>query len=164
MSEEKVKKLTQKEDDFCFHYVNDVENMYNGTQAALSAGYSQNTAGSIASENLKKPHIRDRITELIEEKKDIFAELREKIIAEYKKIAFTDIKEFVDLGKSEVSSVTIKDLEEVDGSCIESIKETKDGISFKLHDKHKALEKLGQYVELFEDDKDKGNVTIIIKE
>ena len=33
----------------------------NGTQAAIEAGYSEKTAYSIASENLRKPEIRERI-------------------------------------------------------------------------------------------------------
>ena len=38
---------------------------YNGTQSAIQAGYSKRSAGSIASELLKKPEIRDYIHERV---------------------------------------------------------------------------------------------------
>ena len=46
--------LTVKQRLFCMHYM---ANGKNGTQAAVSAGYSKHTAGAIATENLQKPVI-----------------------------------------------------------------------------------------------------------
>jgi len=40
-------------------------NGFNGTKAALSAGYSERTAGSISSENLQKPEIQAGISEFM---------------------------------------------------------------------------------------------------
>jgi phage terminase small subunit len=51
-------KLTPKQELFIEHYL---ANGYNGTQAAISAGYSQDTAQQIASENLSKPLIKEAI-------------------------------------------------------------------------------------------------------
>ncbi|NGP59994.1 hypothetical protein FLT15_17775 [Paenibacillus thiaminolyticus] len=42
--------------------------------------------------------------------------------------------------------VAFKNSEEVDGTLISEVKQGKDGVSIKLHDKMKALEKLGKYV------------------
>ena len=47
-------KLTWKQTAFIDEYMKD----FNGTQAAIRAGYSPDTAYSIASENLKKPEIK----------------------------------------------------------------------------------------------------------
>jgi len=47
-------KLTPKQKAFVEEYLIDL----NATQAAIRAGYSPATAGSIGSENLKKPEIR----------------------------------------------------------------------------------------------------------
>lgn len=55
--------LTDKQLAFCREYVVD----WNGTQAAIRAGYSENTANVIASENLAKPYIRAEITRLVDE-------------------------------------------------------------------------------------------------
>ncbi|GLQ09232.1 hypothetical protein GCM10007913_11640 [Devosia yakushimensis] len=59
-----TKKLTPKEFLFCQEYLVD----FNGTQAAIRAGYSEKTAAAIAYENLRKPHIRRCITELMKER------------------------------------------------------------------------------------------------
>ena len=47
-------KLTAKQERFCEEYLIDL----NATQAAIRAGYSVESAGSIGSENLTKPEIR----------------------------------------------------------------------------------------------------------
>lgn len=54
-------KLTAKQELFCQEYLIDL----NATQAAIRAGYSENTAGSIGGENLKKPEIASRVKELM---------------------------------------------------------------------------------------------------
>ncbi len=66
-------KLTAKQERFCKEYITD----FNGSQAAIRAGYSESTAKEIASENLTKPNIVARIEELkqpIEERLGITAE------------------------------------------------------------------------------------------
>ena len=56
--------LTQKQKAFVREYK---KNGGNGTQAAIKAGYSENTADVIATENLRKPSIREALEK--EEKK-----------------------------------------------------------------------------------------------
>jgi phage terminase small subunit len=51
---------------FCLEYIQD----FNGTKAAIRAGYSPKTAGSIANEILKKPDILARVRELIQQRCD----------------------------------------------------------------------------------------------
>lgn len=52
-------KLTAKQEIFCLEYLKDL----NATQAAIRAGYSEDTAHSIGHENLSKPEIAKRISE-----------------------------------------------------------------------------------------------------
>lgn len=52
--------LTPKQESFCQYYLA----LKHGTNAAIKAGYSPDTAYSIASENLNKPEIKARIAEL----------------------------------------------------------------------------------------------------
>ena len=52
--------LKPKQERFCQEYVIDL----NGAAAAIRAGYSENTARSIASELLTKPNIKRRVAEL----------------------------------------------------------------------------------------------------
>lgn len=56
------KKLTDKQEMFCREYLLDL----NATQAAIRAGYSEKTARFIGTENLSKPNIQDRISELMQ--------------------------------------------------------------------------------------------------
>ncbi|QPW26486.1 terminase small subunit [Edwardsiella ictaluri] len=55
-----MKQLTPKQELFCREYLKDL----NATQAAIRAGYSEKTARSVGCENLTKPDISDRISEL----------------------------------------------------------------------------------------------------
>jgi phage terminase small subunit len=52
--------MTEKEEKFCYEYLKD----YNATKSAIRAGYSEKSAYSIGSENLKKPELLEKITEL----------------------------------------------------------------------------------------------------
>lgn len=52
--------LTDKQERFCQEYIID----FNGTQAAIRAGYSEATARSTASEYLAKPNIQKRLGEI----------------------------------------------------------------------------------------------------
>ena len=63
MPSESIKKLNPRQERFCFEYIID----YNATEAAIRAGYSKKTAGSMGSENLKKPEILKRVRELQKE-------------------------------------------------------------------------------------------------
>jgi phage terminase small subunit len=54
------KKLTHKQEKFCVEYLVDL----NATQAAIRAGYSVKTAKQMGSENLTKPDLQKRLTEL----------------------------------------------------------------------------------------------------
>lgn len=53
-------KLTAKQARFCQEYTVD----YNGTQAAIRAGFSAHSAAMISYEYLRKPHIKERIAEI----------------------------------------------------------------------------------------------------
>lgn len=67
-------KLTDKQELFAREYLKDL----NATQAAIRAGYSENTARKIGSENLSKPDIAERIAELNAERLE-----RTKVDADY---------------------------------------------------------------------------------
>ncbi len=56
-TKEAREKLTARQRAFILEYAKD----FNGTQAAIRAGYSRKTAYSIASENLRKPEIKSEI-------------------------------------------------------------------------------------------------------
>ena len=86
----KKKKLTGKQEKFCREYVL----CCNGTKAAEKAGYSKDTAYSIACENLKKPEIKARIAELRKSEEEDFYYSRSmsfKKLEEAQKVALAKV-------------------------------------------------------------------------
>ena len=78
--------LTTKQKRFCEEYAVDC----NGTQAAIRAGYSEHTAGIIASQNLTKLNVHNQIEKLATEK-SIRAEITaERILQGIADIAFAE--------------------------------------------------------------------------
>lgn len=59
--------LTLKQERFCRAYV-DLNG--NGRQAAIQAGYSQDTATEMATENLRKPHVLRYVHHLLERRRE----------------------------------------------------------------------------------------------
>jgi phage terminase small subunit len=141
-------KLTLKQKIFVKEYVKD----FNGTRAAIAAGYSEDSAALIASENIRKPYIQTAVeAELkkIEKKIDISID---KIADELAKIAFSNIKDFVEFDSK---NVNVKDSKDVDGAVIQEISSTVGmrgrSTKLKLHDKMKALELLGRFKGMYKD-------------
>ncbi len=60
------KKLTPKQKVFCDEYIKTL----NSTQSAIKAGYSKNSARTIASKLLTKDNIKDYINQRLEKKED----------------------------------------------------------------------------------------------
>jgi phage terminase small subunit len=147
-------KLTPKQKLFVKEYLID----FNATKAAIRAGYSKKTAHSIGSENLTKPEILLCLQNEVSAKIEKIDDLSDSIIKELKKIAFSDIKDFLSFNENGVS---FHDSDDVDGTVISEVSSTetitgKDNdkrvqLKMKLHDKLKALELLGRYKMLFTD-------------
>ncbi|MFP3379711.1 terminase small subunit [Bacillus sp. SIMBA_069] len=166
--------LTEKERLFCLYYVK----YFNGTQAALKAGYSKDGAHVQASRLLRRERVSSYIKELKGELiENVFVEAMD-VLKEYIKIAFADITNYVTFGQREVeleplektsvdeegkevtefitetrmmNFVDLAESDMVDGSIITEVKQGRDGISIKLADKMKALDKLSLYFDLFPD-------------
>ncbi|UUZ80650.1 terminase small subunit [Paenibacillus sp. P26] len=125
---------------FAAEYMRD----FNATRAAMVAGYSKATAYSAGWRLLKNVEVQAEIKRLKAEREaDLGLDIN-RIISEYMKIAFADITDLVTI--DEYGGVNTKDGSAIDGTVISEIKPTKFGVSIKLHDKVKALEKLERYV------------------
>jgi phage terminase small subunit len=155
--------LTDKQRLFCIYYVK----YFNATKAyqkAYDCAYS--TAMVEGHRSLRNPKIFSEIERLKEERKSELLLEDDDILQKYIDIAFADITDFVEFGREEVidinpvtgdehtievNRVKFKDSSEVDGTIITEVKQGKDGVSVKLADKMKALDKLAQYFDLFPD-------------
>lgn len=150
--------LTDKQQRFCDEYLIDL----NATQAAIRAGYSEKTAKEQGYENLTKPHIQEYISErqlAISNKLNIN---QERVLNEYAKIAFFDIRK---LYNDDGSLLPIQDIDSDTAGAISGMESYEEktqageetmvaGVvrKVKIWDKIKALEGLGKHLGIFEKD------------
>ncbi|TGE35890.1 terminase small subunit [Desulfosporosinus fructosivorans] len=153
---------------FCIYYVK----YFNASKAALKAGYSKSYSLSDVYTLLENPRIKKEIQRLKQNKlRGVMLE-KGDVLQRYIDIAFADVTDFVEFGQAEqfvyregskvkgdngeylkepVNYINLKNHEDVDGALISEVKEGRSGISVKLHDKMKALEKLELYTDLLPD-------------
>jgi phage terminase small subunit len=148
--------LTQKIKTFCEEYIKD----FNGTQAAIRAGYSKKTANEQAARLLANVSVQNHLSKLKQKLSDRNEDLAQQVIDELKKIGFSNIQDYIETENE------IKDLSTITrdkAASVESIKKTvtefgggddspttKTSIQFKLYDKLSALEKIGRHLGIFE--------------
>ncbi|USK61327.1 terminase small subunit [Peribacillus asahii] len=160
--------LTDKQRLFCIYYVKS----FNATQSAIKANYAPDSAHVEGSRLLRNAKVAKEIKRIKGKMTDeLFLDAMD-VLKVYVKIAFADITDYAVFGKKEVpvigmmgpiededgnpvmqevNYVDFKESTAVDGSIITEVKQGKDGISVKLADKMKALDKLAQYFDLFPD-------------
>ena len=150
--------LTEKQELFCQYYI--AETDFNATSAAKKAGYSVDTAAFIGAENLKKPHIENRIKELMSDRMSRLRLTQDWVVTELKKVAGANMRDFAKWNGDQVDLIDSEKLTDDMTAAVASLNQTvtKDGgsVGFKLHDKVKALEKLGQHLKMFTDKIDLG--------
>ncbi len=145
-----TKKLTAKQERFCYEYCID----FNATRASIRAGYSEDTAYSIGSENLRKPEIQNRIKEMQENLSETSGISALRVLKEHEKIAFSSIAHLHDtwIEKKELEKLT-----DEQKSCIKSIatkvKKVQLGdesffdlemVKIELYDKQKSLDSINK--------------------
>jgi len=161
--------LTDKQWLFCMYYVK----YFNATKAyqkAYECDYI--SAKSNGYRLLTNDYIRVEINRMKKEIVDGLMLDASAVLQKYIDIAFADITDFATFGKKEVQAmgafgpledeegnpimvevnyVNFQESSMVDGTIITEVKKGKDGVSIKLADKMKALDKLAQYFDLFPD-------------
>jgi phage terminase small subunit len=147
--------LTDKQEKFCYEYCFDL----NATQAAIRAGYSENTARSIASTLLTKVNIQEKIKKMQDNLAETAGLSRLKVISEHMKIAFSSI---ANLHNTWIDRKDFELLTEDQKACIAEI-DTKirteyeydpktegkkpiqvEYVKIKLYDKQKALDSISK--------------------
>lgn len=165
-------KITKKNEVFCEEYLIDL----NATQAAIRAGYSPNTAGSIGFELLKKPKIRARIDQAMAERSKRTGINADRVLRELGRIAFLNPKDVIDLNTAEVlETATDDDLAVIAGVKVKYVPHKdfdEDGEpvieqaierEVKMADKLKALELCGRHLGMFKDNPEaNAPVTVVI--
>ncbi len=140
-------KLSAKQQRFVDEYCID----FNGTQAAIRAGYSARSANIQAARLLTNDNIRKALDE---KRLEIAEESKLKasdVIDELRRIAFSDITQVMSFSASKAKIKSSRKLSEDARKIVASVSQTQAGLTVKLHDKVKALELLGRYLNIFTD-------------
>lgn len=161
-------KLTAKQELFCQEYLIDL----NATQAAIRAGYSENSAKEQGCENLTKPNIQERISELNQARQEATGINQKRVLEELAKVAFGDISNIFD---ESGALLNIHDIDPEVRGMIASVKSYEEKAvlgeetitqgtnrEVKCWDKLKALEMLGRHVGLFEKDNEQQKSEVVV--
>jgi phage terminase small subunit len=144
---------------------------WNGTQAAIQAGYSAHTAPSIAQQLLRHPRIQKAIKEGQQARIDALGITKERILQELKSIAFSDKRrvakwrpETTEIITSDKDGMVIKqhtsahievtpsdELDDEDAAAITGISMSKYGPKIEFASKEQALQLLGKELGMFRD-------------
>lgn len=134
-------KLTDKQQRFCDEYLVD----FNGTQAAIRAGYSKNTANEQAARLLANVSIQGQIKSKQNKVANKLEITVERVLQEYARIAFSDI---TTLYAEDGSFKKFQDMTADERAVLSSleVEEDKEGIGFtrkvKVWDKKGALDSI----------------------
>lgn len=150
--------LNFKQKRFAEEYLIDM----NATAAAKRAGYSSKTSRAIGMENLTKPDIRKYIQERQKVLQDKLQITQERVLQEYARIAFFDIRKIY---SDDNTLVSIKDMSDDVAACLSGVEvdEIFSGVGkdreiignttkVKLANKIAALDSLGKHLGLFSKD------------
>ena len=144
------KGLTPKQALFVQEYLVDL----NGTQAAIRAGYSARTARGIACEHLTKPNIAKAVQAgfAIRAQKVTKKATLENVVEELTTLGFSSMRDFVRWGPKGIRLRPSGNLGEK-ARCVKEVSQTKfkgeTTVTFKLHDKVGALDKLGRHLGMY---------------
>ena len=153
-------KMTAKQQRFCDEYLIDL----NATQAAIRAGYSEKTAGVIASENLKKPYLQEYIQKRMAEKEDALIAKQDEVMKYLSSVMRRELEEHVVVTVSEEKSWYAPDETGKMRKRSEK-KETPEIVKIpsRLADANKAAELLGKAYGIFTEKVDvDGQIPIVI--
>lgn len=121
-----------------------------GKVAAERAGYSRRCATNRASILLSKPHIKAAVKAAKEARAGRVNVTAERVLEELAVVAFSDLKDHVDQGKTGTKLKLFEDMPGGASRALEAVSESRgpggDRVAVKLHDKMKALDKLCQHL------------------
>lgn len=137
------RKLTPKQERFCEEYLLDL----NATAAAARAGYKDSNIGR---QLITKNNVEERIARLKAERSERTKIEADRVLLEYARLAFSDMREFVEWGPDGVRWNPSDALSEAAAACVSEVSETisEGGRTrrFKLHSKTSALQDLAKHL------------------
>ena len=160
--------LTEKQKRFCDEYLVDL----NGTQAAIRAGYSKKTANEQAARMLANVSFQQYLNEKRNKLADKLEISQERVLKEYARIAFFDIRKVYSPTNT---LIPINDMDDDAAACLAGVEvdEIHEGfgenrqlightVKVKLANKIAALDSLGKHLGLFERDNDQKKPEVLV--
>ncbi len=143
--------MNEKQKQFCNEYLID----FNGTQAAIRAGYSPKTAYSMANENLRKPEVQAYLKELIEKRNE-----RTKITQD------EVIRDIIEVKNRCMQKAPVMRLDKEIKEYVQVTDEFgRDVWQFDASNANKALDMLAKHTGLYEvDNKQKAGINIVVQD
>ena len=142
-------KLNARQARFAAEYAID----QNGAAAAKRAGYSKKNAHVSASVLLSNVNVREAVEEKIEATLARLGITHERILKEYRRLAFANNKRVMRWGPNGVQLKDSDTLSKEDSAAVAEVSETtsKDGgsLRLKMHDKKGALDALAKMSKMF---------------
>lgn len=155
--------MTNGQQRFADEYLIDL----NATQAAIRAGFSKKSAYSQGARLLKN----DKVARYIDQKRAEISEkcgiTAERVLEEYAKIAFSNMKDYVSSGNTPLEVTNMDDdiaaaIQEVGTEEKEFNGTITTQRKLKLYSKLDALEKLGRHLGIFERDNSQKKDVIMV--
>lgn len=137
------KRLTDRQRRFVEEYLVDLK----AGAAAIRAGYSEKSAETMGARLRGLSHVRAAIEEAMARRSRRLRITQDRVVTELARIAFADIRDFVDWDKSAVTLRPACDLGPDQTACVAEIVENPGkGLRIKLHSKPQALAALARHL------------------
>lgn len=154
--------LTEKQRRFVEEYMIDL----NATQAAIRAGYSEDSAGQIGHDNLKKHEIQEALAGARKEQSERTMVTADMVILELARLGFSNMGNYAHWNESGVELKDSSTLTDDALRCVSEVSQTVTAeggtVKFKLHDKKGALDSLGKHFGIFTDNVNlKADVSVV---
>jgi phage terminase small subunit len=138
--------LTPLQQKFALEYAVD----FNAKQAALRAGYKPGAARG-AWRLVKHPEIAKLLGKSLEERRKRAIVTADRVLREYARIAFADIRRFAEWDPEKVKVRPVSAFSDDDAAAVAELSAgTGRGTRIKLHDKQRALDAIVRHLGLFD--------------
>lgn len=133
---------------------------FNATEAARQAGYSEKTAHAQASRLLKNVKVQAALSEYLNDLTQRAELQAEDVLEEYRRIAFSNLRDVVHWGPDGLELRASDELPDEVAAAVREVEvnewRQEDGtvrrrVKVKMHRKEKALDKLGEFLGLWQD-------------
>lgn len=129
-----MKSLTRRQKVFVDEYLVD----HNAKQAAIRAGYSEKSAGTVGPKMLREEHISSEVDRRMRARSAENEGLVTKARQFLDNVLTFDIRRVVKVSEGKLAM--LGDLSEAEASVIQSIEDTPHGVRVRLHSKQSAAE------------------------